>query len=526
MNNYITWLYFLVENQSTSNEKVIFLYGLSLPTNCKKYNIKITSETIEAKKQIVVFSKVDKTPLSVENNSLNFNGFIKSEKTPLKIMNYKEIIQVANGVSRDIPNSLLTSPLYTKCFYTGEFYGYLDEQSFESASIEPLMKILEVLENMSGQKFTSNYSKRLGCYEIGHPQEWMEEKATPFLVDTQKQEETLKYVLKIDESYIFEQVTIHLMVYNNDNEIVKDFIKSINANNRNIFLAEIEKKDSASLEYWIFDENGKLIDKNKYGFIRSISLNTSLVGKTYDINSSNYSNKSPLKEDKNRSISTYTQGFQNNIEVDKTPDIEEKANKLYQRLKTYKEEDTFYKNGVWFNIGEHNRIIKFLNKITLHGAYKVIFIDPFISKDSLDYLYYFENKQISMQFISCWKKDISPDDSEEKKATADSINEVQQRLRNIEDFNIPLKTTSWYNFKGGKFHDRFIYIENVSTAEKQVYSLSNSLNNMLKDYNLLVTPLKGEVLQKALNYLDGLFLECMDKNKIYPLQENSYNVES
>ncbi|QOG13113.1 VPA1262 family N-terminal domain-containing protein [Arcobacter sp. FWKO B] len=519
--NYITWLYFLVENQNKDNEKVIFLYGLTLPTKFEQYSkIEINSKDIDFNKKIVVFSNICETNLSVENGLLNFDGFIKSKKEALNIINYKEVIQVASEVNKDIPNSLVTTPLYTKCFFTDEFYRYYDKQNFETSSIESLVKILEVLENMTGQKFTSNYSKRLSCYEIGEPQEWVEEKATPFVVDTQKQEETLKYIFKIDKEYVFEQVSIHLIVYNNDNEIVKDIIKTTH-NDREVFLTEIKKEDNASLEYWIFDKDGTLIDRNKYGFICSISLNANLIGKTYNIDAKNYSNKSPLK-DKSRGVATYTQGFKNNIEVDKIPEIEERANKLFLRLKTYQEEDTLYKNGVWFNVGEHENIIKFLNKITLYGAYKITFIDPFISKDSLDYLYHFENQQISMQFISCWKKNISPDDSEEQKEIGISINELQEQLKKIQDFNIPLKTAQWYNFTFDKqkFHDRFIYIENVSNGKKQVYSMSNSLNSMLKSYNLLITPLKGEVLQKALVYLDGLFSECNNENKIYPLREN------
>ena len=515
MNN-ITWLYFLVENKKKDNKKVIFLYGLTLPTKIEKYTkIRIDSEKIDSDKEIVVFSNISETNLSVENGLLSFDGFIKSKKEALNIINYKEVIQVASEVNRDIPNSLVTTPLYTKCFFTDEFYRYYDEQNFETSSIESLVKILEVLENMTGQRFTSNYSKRLGCYEIGEPQEWVEEKATPFVVDTQKQEETLKYTFKIDEDYVFEEVTVHLIVYNNDNEIVKDTIKIIH-NDREVFLTEIKKEDNASLEYWIFDKDGTLIDRNKYGFIRSISLNANLLGKTYDIDAKNYSNKSPLKG-KNRSVSTYTQGFKNNIEVDKISDVEERANELYHRLKVYREDDILSKNGAWFNIGEHENIIKFLNIITMHGDYKIVFIDPFISSNaSLDYLYHFENQQITIQFISCWETNISPDDSEEKKETEVSINELQEQLKRIQEFNIPLKTAQWYNFRAKKFHDRFIYIENVSTYEKQVYSLSNSLNNMLKKYSLLITPLKGEVLQKALIYLNALFSDCSDENKIFP----------
>lgn len=515
MKNYITWLYFLVENQGKDDEKIVFLYGLTLPTKAKKNDTKIVSKKVDITKKIIVFSTTSEKELSRENSLLNFIGFIKSEKEPLEIINSKEIIQVTSEVNWDIPNSLTTSPLHVKCFYTEEFYNYFSEQNFENSPVESFINILKVLQELSGQNFLASYSKRLGCYEVGQPQERIEEKVSPFVVDTQKQEETLKYILKIDTDYIFEEITIHLIVYNNDNEIVKDIIKSCNQN-KDIFLTEIKKEDCASLEYWIFNKEGKLIDRNKHSFIRSISLNCSLPSKTYDINSGDYSKKSPLK-DKKRSVSTYNQGFQNNIEVDKIPDIEEKANKLYKRLKRYKEEDVLYKNGIWSDVGEHEDIINFLNGITSKGVYKIIFIDPFISSDaSLDYLFHFKNQQIVMQFISCWETNISPDDSGKKKEIQNTVSELQKQLEQIKDFNIPLKTVQWYNFKAKKFHDRFIYIENISSAERQVYSMSNSLNNMLRKYNLTLLPLKGEVLKKALFYINNLILECTEENKIFP----------
>lgn len=516
--NYITWLYFLVENKKGENKKVIFLYGLTLPTKNEKYfDIRIYSKKVDTNKEIVVFSNICETSLSLSNGLLNFDGFIKSEKEALNIINYKKVLQVVSEVNNDIPNSLTGTPIYMKCFYTDEFYRYYDEQNFGNSLIESFIKILKTLEDLSGQKFTLNYSKRLGCYEIGQSQEWIEEKLTPFHVELKGKDE-IEYFLRIDKNYIFDEITIHLTIYNNYNEIVRDFIKIIQ-NNREIFLTKIKEEDNHLIEYWIFDKEGKLIDRNKYAYIQAVVLNANLLDKTYDIDVKNYSNKSPLK-DKKRSVSTYTKGFSHSIEFNKIPDIEAKMNNLYQRLKTYKEEDTFYKNGAWFNAGEHEKLIDFLNKITINGAYNITFIDPFISSNaSLDYLYHFKNKQISIRFISCWETNISPDDSEEQKETKVSINELQEQLKNIQDFNIPLKTAHWFNFKAKEFHDRFIYIENVSNGEKKVYSISNSLNNMLKKYSLLIIPLKGEVLQKALIYLNELFLECTDEHKIYPKKE-------
>lgn len=124
-----------------------------------------------------------------------------------------------------------------------------------------------------------------------------------------------------------------------------------------------------------------------------------------------------------------------------------------------------------------------------------------------------------MQFISCWETNISPNNSEDEKKIESSINELQEQLKRIQEFNIPLKTANWYNFEAKKFHDRFLYVENVSTGEKQVYSISNSLNNMLKKYSLLIIPLNGNVLEKALFYINNLLLECTSDYKIYPIED-------
>jgi hypothetical protein len=515
--NYITWLYFLVENQGKKNQKVIFLYGLSLPTYNKISKTEISSDKINNKKSIVKFTTISKKLIERDNGLLDFKGFISSEEKKCNIIHQKNIIQVAGDINYDIPRSILTTPLYTECLYTEDFFKYYEDLETQNKKITSLIEILNHLENMSGQKFSRAYLKRLGCYEIGKTQEWTENILTPFVVTSTNNNDGLEcyYFDVIDNSYKLEDITVHLIVYNNDREIISDTVKVIKDFSFT-FLSEVPTEDNFSYEYWVFNSQGRLIDRNKLSFIQEVALRGSISSGSYQIPKKTHSNKSPLS-DKDRTIDTYTKGFKNNIEFQKNPEIEQKYNVLYDEVLNYYEEQNIYTNGLWLKFGEHDKIIEFLNFISSNSSYEITFIDPFISSSaSIDYFYHFENLNISIKFISCWEANLSPDYIEQSNET--SINELITNFDNIQDFNIPLKSATWYDLKNKKFHDRFIYIVDKETNEKTVYSVSNSLNNLLKTekYDLLIVPLKGNVLLDAIAYIDNLILQCDDSKKIYP----------
>lgn len=519
--NFITWLYFLVENQNKENEKVIFLYGLSLPTDAKERKIVIDSKNIsdDKDKSIVVFSKISKECLKIDDDFLDFKGFIKSYKEPLSIVFEDEVLQFEEKVNRHIPSSIVKTPLKTQCLYTDEFYGYYTESDFENKSIEDFVKILEVLEELSGQKFKTTYSKRLGCYEVGQTQEWVDKYETPFEITKEDKGDSFDFYLKVDEKYIFDTLVVHIIFYKNkDEEVLIDTIKALKKD-EDTFLVKVSK-EVVSLEYWIFDSQNKLTERRKRSFIKSMIGSINIMGSKHNIPKDIYDSKSPLK-DKDRIVSPYHEASRSNYQDNNIADkIYERAFKINKRLKNYFEENALYQNGVWFNKNEHDKIINFLNIITQGGAYKITFVDPFVSsQSSIEYLYHFTNQQINMKFISCWKENKSPNDATEQ-GLSKSVLELQENLQRLESFDLPLKNSCWHNLKSESFHDRFIYIENVESCKKVVFSLSNSLNNMLKNYDLLVVPLKGEVLKSALNYVNNLLLECTSENQIYPKRDD------
>lgn len=512
--NYITWLYFLVKNPKTDKE-VIFLYGLTLPTESDEQSTKISSEKIDNNHQIVLFRTIATTHPNPDTTTIDFKGFIYKEQHSSNLLSIKEVIEVAQDVYQNIPSSIVVTPMKLACYFTDDFYKYYEKQQLNE-NTNFLIEIAKTLEKISGQPFSKAYAKRLGCYEIGTPQSWVEEIVTPFDIAIEKTENTIVYKLKIDDTYQFEQITIHLINYNDENEVISDCIKTVTKNQRETFLIEINKKDHSSGEYWIFDQYGILLDRNRLTYIKSIAFNMNLLGATYNIGSSAYSQKSPLKG-KNRSFATYS-GTSNIIDDpnNKANTFVQMSNFLFHQINSDINKKT-YDNGTWFGKDETNDIITFLNYVSRNGTYKMTFIDPYISSSaSLDYLYHFENTQLALKFISCWEKNISPDDSEKIQENSTSIEELQSHFDAIQDYAIPLRSAKWYNLGSKEFHDRFIVVENTVTAEKQVYSMSNSLNNMLKKYDLLILPLNGIVLEKALKYISSLEQKCTELNQIYP----------
>lgn len=508
--NYITWLYFLKEK-----EEVVFLYGISLPTisNCQESNIdKRSSIRINKNQSIVCFKTISNKTLE-KDNLLCFNGFIKDETYEVEILKVKNIILLSDEINRNIPRSILGTPLKTKVFYTKHIYEYLNNKN-----IENLKLLFEKLEKVTAQPFSKSYIKRIGCYEIGEPNEWLENTNTPFILEQNLDREKNKreYFFEKKSNFFNKKYLIHLIIYNSEDEVIFDTIKSINEEDIKITLCDSVMDEDSSFEYWVFDKNNILIDRQKFSFLKSVNINMGILGGSYKLPKESFSKKSPLsKEDSIVSTINYNMM---QIDMSKDSNIELENKKLYAKVKEFSQKDEIKDFGKWFTKDKYKEIIEFLNEITKNGSYKLIFIDPFISSTaSLDYLYHFSNTQISLQFISCWAKNISPDNDKKEESEIEHIEIFKKRLDDIKNYQIPLKSAIWYNLKEKEFHDRFIYVENTITSEINVYTLSNSLNNMLTIYNnLSIVPLRGNVLVGSISYIQELINKCNDNNKIYP----------
>ena len=495
------------------SKTLTFLYGLSLRTSND------TSETIEhttkvnKQQDIVVYTTISNATL-IKNDKLDFCLFVKKEKYESNIVDIKNTILVSKEVDREIPCSILNFPLYTTTYYTKDI-----QEHTEDYRIEKLNLILKKLSTLSSQDFTGNYLKRIGCYEVGKPQKWVENRNSIFEVrgKLDKKNNKREYFFEKKEGYLTQSYLVHLIIYNRDNEISFDIIKQIPKEKKIISLLSTIINEDRGFEYWVFNDKNELIARENRPFRVLSSMSISMFETEYTLPKETFHKKSPLsKQNSEVKLSTT---ISHNVGRNNLFDIQDKNRKLYRKVQDFNEKYNFEKYGKWFKKDDYKEIIKSLNEITKEGEYKLTLIDPFISSTaSLDYLYHFENTQISLQFISCWAKDTSPDNDTLHETTIQYINELKETLDNIQDYKIPLKNTTWYNFKEKIFHDRFIYIENLSKKEISIYTISNSFNNMLTNYeNLSIIPLQGDVLTNAREYIGSILSKCNETNKIYPI---------
>lgn len=516
--HYVNWLYFLAEKDSNKEIIYTFIYGLSLPTQQDIKSLAIKSKKINKKLQIVCSPSITEEHLPISDR-LNFDGFLGNESYSTDIVHNKKTIQIHEDIIKGIPYSILQTPLQMNSYYTKDFYTYCARNNlYDEDNISDLFKILSALEKLTNQPFKSSYSRRLGCYEIGRSQSWSENIVSVFDINYDKN--TKEYFLSNLSKDQYDNLTVHIIIYNNDREVMHDTIINIEkAINKTILLTAVE--EPASIEYWIFDSIGKLLDRNKYAYIKQVSMGIGIVGEKYKIPADMHSKKSPLSKN-DHEVTTVAHHNTINIQVENDIDIEVEANKIEKILRKDFTEGSIEKDGKWFNQEEFDELKYFFNNITSKDSNEMLIIDPFISgQSSIDYLLHLTNTTLSLKFISCWNDKVSPDNGTDNQDIQDSINELNNILDNIQDYKIPLKNTTWYNLKTTTFHDRFIYIKNTTTSEEKVFSMSNSLNNLLKRHysNLTIIPLHGDVKKEAILYVKSLLDSCSDDNQIYPRVE-------
>lgn len=513
--NQITWLYFL---EDKANQQDIFLYGLSLPTKEKIHSTKIKNITISKKKRIILFTTISNLTV-LQNEELNFNGFMGKAKYETKIIDSQNTILVSKKIDNRRPYSFLEYPVYTKTFYTDDIHQYI----YNYTNIEELNIILEKLSTISGQPFHNIYSKRLGCYEIGKLSKWIESKNIKFVECKLDKEKNTREYWFIRDEHINIDFTIHLIIYNDDNEILHDFIVNISKEETSKNLITTTLDEDAGFEYWIFDNEKNLLDERSLNFAKYMSSSIRVMENKYNIPKETFSKKNPLSKNDSE-VQIHTPVSQQTFKSSTQNNIKNVNREIYQQLKEYNQIDDIKKHGKWFKKENFKELIDFFNSLTKNDNYELMFIDPFISSSAcLEYLYHFENTNIAFRFISCWAYNVSPDDDIKQETVSEHIENFKRILTNINEYKLPLKNSTWYNLKEKSFHDRYLYINNLTTKEILIFTVSNSLNNLLSNYaNLLIMPLHGKPYLEAKSYIENdLLLKCKEPNKIYP--ESNHN---
>jgi len=504
MKNRANWLYFLCEMHEGKDKdkvkKAFFLYGNSLPTEHEEKEEDPKTLGKVGNKKIQCWYSINALDYSEE--IMNFKSIHSVLDHSISVIAKKSVVQLSIDVDQKNPESLFHAPVDVDVYYTDEIAGFNNGFYFKPEGMDELVKILEILKKETGQSFKGAYSKRLGAFEYVKTKPWSENKVTPFTIsiDPRGQKEPHRYFFERSDEFLNEELLVHLVVYDNDNEVLFDQLRSVKSFEKKIFFEPLIHNNDGGYEYWVFDKDGRLLDRDKKVFIKSISFGLNLLGNQYAISKENLSKKSPLKEGSVGIISLMSNNQIDFRNQDKIREVSDRAKDLHQRINEYFSGSN-QNSCRWFKKNnDQEEFKKYLNQITHFQKCEAWIIDQYFCFDpvkkeySTDYLFFLQNSSLDLRVISCF---------------SGADRDKADKLKPLQDFNMPLSKMTWRNLSNGKFHDRFIYVKgkNGSNAAEDVYMLSNSFNNILKDYDICIVRLDGEAKRKATIYIKSLITE-------------------
>lgn len=499
------WLYFL-GTKSSKNEH--FIYGISLPTsNVNRYNLNNRLGKIGNKNLYVFESVTDDIDIpDLKNNSINLNLYHRDVKETISIVHKNKYIQ-----SYEPEHIRIASPIgqtvYINSYYLNTFYNINNGMFLEEENREILLALLAELDKDSSQNFIENYSQRLGCFEYIEAMPWAET-ASPFSICTSKNIPN-KYTIKRDNKYSQEILYIHLIVYSIQNDVLLDEFKIFDKGLTTLEF-DTELINDAKYKYSVFNAQGKLIYKDSNHRMLGISLQMNMISDTVQIKS-----KTGIK-----TISAYTPV--------KPVEIHYPDNKIIQNINSnIKIIDNIKKDNIssnnispeqkWFDRNENlvQCIINFITKYLSYNS-EILIVDPFISPESLELLMNINNTSIKISIISCWGN--NDPDSNNKSSTGEIIKKTKKLIKKFASTSFPIGNLVWHNLGKENFHDRFIYI--VNSGENKLFLLSNSINNLLGRYNIVISELTGSTKEHAIKYITSIKTNCTDTNRIFPEVED------
>lgn len=509
---YASWLYFLEDG----TQKIkIFIYGITLPSqnntamSSKPRKIAVLSNGMTFN---CYFSNQDLDLMSlISTQQINFQNLNRFVGTSINYFQYSQVIQNKNHYNLDIPSSPTASSLKMNIYYTNDFFEYNNGFFLNINNRELLLEILRALENDTNQPFTDGYSKRLGCYEYATGPDWIEE-IPPFKIS------------KNNKYYEFERNIcecsniIHLKVYSLTKEVLLDECHFVTQDQQKFRFSQPITND-CSFEYWVFSEDGNLLHYEFCYWILSIDL--SMISMDNNIK---------LKYGKNRELSIPIHHKQSPIKI-KYPEknsmeiINSRQNFIYNMVKPVLKSEVRLLQKHFSKEQEDKKtsnplqsIVDYLNAEILFDNSTVYFIDPFISKESIIPILGINVHNIKVIIISAWKNN-DPDEDPEIAYTKE-IEEIKNGTLAIMQKDIirklPVKQISWYNLREETFHDRYIYIKSDNLDVIRIFAITNSLNNLLKRYDLSIFEYDEENKRKLSLYLDRIIGKCCIDNCLYP----------
>ena len=502
------WLYFLGSKQ---NKQELFVYGLTLDTKHQQFYNHVQEIGKVGDKKLYLFESVSNEIdlLALNKDKINLNLFHNKVNLELEIAHKNKYIQNYDSEKfENVPLSPIGQTVYMNVLYSTLFYEYQNEFFLREENKSQLMELLTLLENDNGQNFKTAYHQRLGCFEYAETMPWAET-SVPFKISSENKAPNT-YKLTRSEDLKNEIHTVHLIVSTNNNNILLDEIKSFEKGQLSLeFKTEII--DDSCYEYSVFDALGKLIHKDKGAWMQAVSLRMHTISDTVTLKT--------IEKGKEKSVTVNAYSPMNLIEI-KHPDNKSIQNikSNVRKIKALCNQRETISIQKWFDKNDNSveEIMKFLNSLLSETNNTITIIDPFFSSGAMYSLSQFANTETRINIVSCWEnKDPDTGENSTKEQEVKKIKTIVSRLK---DTSLPIKNLSWHNLGTANFHDRYIWIN--KNGKDIIFSISNSLNNLLKKYHFTIIELTGITKENTLKYLKEILNKCNIENKILPEEDN------
>ena len=500
------WLYFL---GTKKNKQELFVYGLSLETKSRPvYNIEQKLGKVGEKTLYLFESISDDVKLAELNTGrINLKLFHDKISQTLDVKCKNKYIQNYD-IDSDVPTSPIRQTVYMNVFYTSLFYEFEDGKYLKESSKPQLLELLDLLQKDNSQNFKDAYFERLGCLEVGEVMPWAET-AAPFSISNAN---TVPNTYKItrSEQYQNEKFTVHLIVKTVDENVLLDEIRNFDKGQIDLTF-DTPVINDASFEYSVFDQHGKLLYKDKGYWLLGISMQMALKDNTVNIK------KMEKGKEKNITINSYCPTTPLEIKYPDNKNIQKIESNIHI-IKSICKAENVQPVQKWFDKSENSveDIMKYLNEYLRETANSITFIDPFFSAEALWALVQINNTSTNINVISCWGN-IDPDTGC-KTSKEENIQKVKTFVNKISETNLPIGNLTWHNLGFANFHDRYILITN--NQKERVFSIPNSMNNLLKQYNFTILEITGYTKEKVLKYLHEIIDKCNTNNRIIPEVKN------
>ncbi|KQP12048.1 VPA1262 family N-terminal domain-containing protein [Pseudorhodoferax sp. Leaf265] len=260
----------------------------------------------------------------------------------------------------------------------------------------------------------------------------------------------------------------------------------------------------------IFDQTGKLLHREHATYIREVTLTSRTLGRTLQVG-----DRLAIQAASQNKKHAYAFGSAavrtHHTVVSYDPDG---LRQFRQRMQAHLSHlDATLHSDRWFPRGldEQLGVIEHFNRLLNDGTVtRAVIADPFFNGEAVERLLTrLSSDSLHVTIVTCWGrtdvdtgKQLSPQDLAEDRMVKHELPSILGRLAPL--LSVQLRFVNLITGSGEPaFHDRYLLL-NRRDGSRDVYLLSNSINNLAVNWPFCMSRLTGSALSDASDYIEGL----------------------